>query len=323
MHAFDYPGAEAFRGRRVLVYGNGVSGLETASDLAPHDQVASAYRKPRYVIQKVVDGVSSDWRWYTQVGALERRPLPPDAWARRLRERIVRMAGNPADFGAPEPTRTSSWPATRCARTTWRRCATVPSCAAPPSRGRGTAGDVHRRVGGAGRRRRLRDGLRPRPPVSLLAGPRPARAGAERSTSAPSTRSCRASASSGSSSPQGPTWPLLELQARWVVAVWSGDVALPEGGGGAHPLPPLDAHNALALTLSEELGVAPDPTDWPELSEPLLFGPMLPPRYRLAGPGAQPEARARFEAQLAASPRAPVDPADVEELGRLTPVTGL
>ena len=80
------------------------------------------------------------------------------------------------------------------------------------------------------------------------------------------------------------TWPLLELQARWVVAVWSGEVALPEAAR-ATPLPPLDAHNALALTLSEELGVAPDPADWPELSEPLLFGPMLPPRYRLVRAG--------------------------------------
>ena len=85
----------------------------------------------------------------------------------------------------------------------------------------------------------------------------------------------------------------------------------------ARPRPPLDAHNALALTLSEELGVAPEPTDWPELSEPLLFGPMLPPRYRLAGPGATPDARALFTRQLAASPRAPVDPADV---GRPAPL---
>ncbi len=27
------------------------------------------------MIQKVVDGVSSDWQWYTQFGALERRLL--------------------------------------------------------------------------------------------------------------------------------------------------------------------------------------------------------------------------------------------------------
>jgi len=32
-----------------------------------------AFRKPRYVIQKVVDGVSSDWHWYTLFGALQRR----------------------------------------------------------------------------------------------------------------------------------------------------------------------------------------------------------------------------------------------------------
>ena len=34
LHAFDYPGAEALAGRRTLVYGNGISGLEIASDLA-------------------------------------------------------------------------------------------------------------------------------------------------------------------------------------------------------------------------------------------------------------------------------------------------
>ena len=55
------------------------------------------------MIQKVVDGVSSDWQWYTQFGALERRLLPPDEWSRRQRERILRVAGDPADFGAPEP----------------------------------------------------------------------------------------------------------------------------------------------------------------------------------------------------------------------------
>jgi cation diffusion facilitator CzcD-associated flavoprotein CzcO len=36
IHAFDYPGAAPFRDRVTLVYGNGISGLEIASDLAPH-----------------------------------------------------------------------------------------------------------------------------------------------------------------------------------------------------------------------------------------------------------------------------------------------
>ena len=73
---------------------------------------------------------------------------------------------------------------------------------------------------------------------------------------------------------------------------------------------------AVALTLSEELGVAPEPIEWDELCEPLLFGPMLPPRYRLSGPGATPDARHRCAQQLAASPRAPVDPADMDALQR-------
>src|SRR4051812_33148835 len=103
LHAFDYPGAEPLRDRAVLVYGNGISGLEIASDLAPHARVTSAFRKPRYVIQKVVDGVSSDWQWYTQYGALERRELAAEDWAGRQRERILRVAGDPSDFGAPEP----------------------------------------------------------------------------------------------------------------------------------------------------------------------------------------------------------------------------
>ena len=85
----------------------------------------------------------------------------------------------------------------------------------------------------------------------------------------------------------------------------------------AQPRPPLDAHNALALTLSEELGVAPEPVDWQDLCEPLLFGPMLPPRYRLSGPGALPNARLAFAQQLAASPRAPVESSDVDALHEL------
>jgi hypothetical protein len=42
-------------------------------------------------------------------------------------------------------------------------------------------------------------------------------------------------------------------------------------------------------------------------------------RYRLSGPGAQPQAAARFAEQLAASPRAPVDPADLAALRAFRP----
>ena len=49
---------------------------------------------------------------------------------------------------------------------------------------------------------------------------------------------------------QGPYLPLLELQARWIVATWAGDVSPPDQArmraAIAEPRPPLDPHNALA-----------------------------------------------------------------------------
>jgi dimethylaniline monooxygenase (N-oxide forming) len=45
-----------------------------------------------------------------------------------------------------------------------------------------------------------------------------------------------------------------------------------------------------------------------------MFGPLLPPRYRLSGPGSMSGAAGAFAEQLEASPCAPVDPADLEAL---------
>ena len=44
---------------------------------------------------------------------------------------------------------------------------------------------------------------------------------------------------------------------------------------------------------------------------------MLPPRYRLDGPGSRADAAALFRAQLASSPRAPVEPDDIAALADL------
>ena len=119
---------------------------------------------------------------------------------------------------------------------------------------------------------------------------------------------------------QGPYFPLLELQARWIVGLWTGDVHPPQPETMrltmAEPRPQIDVHHTLAATLAEQIGVAPDLGARLDLAEPLLFGPMLPPRYRLDGPGARPETAERFTEQLAASPRAPVDRGDVEALRR-------
>jgi cation diffusion facilitator CzcD-associated flavoprotein CzcO len=318
IHAFDYPGVGPYRDRRTLVYGNGISGLEIASDLATVAPVVSAFRKPRYVIQKVVDGVSSDWQWYTAFGALERRLLSREALSRTLRDRVLRVAGNPVTFGAPEPhddilIAGLSLCQDYLAQVADGRIVCRPAIAAIDGRlvtfadGSIEAVDAIVCATGydldipyldddvwavLGRDLRLyQRTLHPDLPGFGVIG---------------------------QFLLQGPYLPLLELQARWIVAVWAGDVAPPDEAHMraiiAQPRPPLDAHNALATTLAEELGVAPDLVSRPELTEALLFGPLLPPRYRLDGPGALPDAAERFRAQLAASPRAAVAPADVEAL---------
>lgn len=318
IHAFDYPGADRFRDRRTLVYGNGISGLEIASDLASATRVASAFRKSRYVIQKVVEGVSSDWQWYTLFGALERRYLSPGGWSRRQRERIVRVAGNPADFGAPEPDpdlRTAGISLCQDFLTQIRDGSIVCRPAITSVAGNavtfadGSTDTFEAIVCATGYEL---DIPYLGPDVWSLLGTGP---GLYQRTFHPDLQGLGVI---GQFLAQGPYFPLLELQARWIIAVWAGDVRLPSNSVMrariAEGQTPLDAHNALALTLAEELDVAPNVDAWPELAEALVFGPLLPPRYRLSGPGAMSGASALFEQQLAASPRPPVEPADLEAL---------
>jgi dimethylaniline monooxygenase (N-oxide forming) len=318
IHAFDYPGAAPFEGRRTLVYGNGISGLEIASDLASVTAVVSAFRKPRYVIQKVVDGVPSDWQWYTAFGALERRSLPRAELSRMLRERVVRVAGNPAAYGAPEPDRDILVAGLSLCQDYLAQVGDGSIVCRPAI----TAID-DRTVTFADGSRETVDAIVCAtgyeldipyldPVVWAVLGRDLA---LYRRTFHPDLPGFGAI---GQFLAQGPFWPLLELQARWLVAVWAGDAAPPDEtvmrASIAEPAPPIEVHNALATTLAEELGAAPDLLARPALAEALLFGPMLPPRYRLDGPGAQPEAVERFVTQLTGSPRAPVDPADVAAL---------
>jgi dimethylaniline monooxygenase (N-oxide forming) len=312
LHAFDYPGADAFRERRVLVYGNGVSGHEIASDIAMSTPVVSAYRKPRYVLQKVVDGVPSDWRWYTHSGALQRRATPPAVWGPRLRERVVRISGHPSDYGAPAPDEdilvaghSLCQDYLEQVRDGAIRCR--PGIAAVDGRSvtfsDGSVETVDVIIAATGY-----DVAIPflTPAIRSLLGPQPA---LHHRTLHPELPGL---AFVGQFAVQGPYLPLLELQARWIVGVWSGELPGPSlaemRASVSATAPVMDAHHVLALTLSEQAGVAPDLEARPELRSALLFGPMLPPRYRLDGPGADPSAEASFRAQLASSPQAPVEP---------------
>jgi dimethylaniline monooxygenase (N-oxide forming) len=321
MHAFDYGGAENFRGRRVLVYGNGISGHEIASDLASYTQVISAYRKPRYVLQKVVHGVPSDWQWYTQIGALRRASMAPQDYDRMLRARVVRVAGNPADFGAPEPDES---------------ILVAGHSLCQDYLGQVRAGEILCRPGIAsvdGRRVTFVDGTREyidaiisatgyRLDMPYLSEQVWSRVGPQlrlhNRTLHPDLPGLGVI---GQFALQGPYLPLLELQARWITGTWSGEMPAPDESAMrasvASAAPAFDSHNMLALTLAAAAGVTPDLRARPELAEPLLFGPLLPPRYRLDGPGAMPDAAVLLVEQLAANPGAPIEPDDLAALPEL------
>jgi dimethylaniline monooxygenase (N-oxide forming) len=318
LHTFDYPGRESFRERRVLVYGNGISALEVASDLATVTDVVSAFRKPRYVIRKVVDGVPSDWQWYTAFGVLERRLLERGELSRRIRERVLKVAGDPASFGAPAPDPDFF-------------VAGISLCQdylAQVQDGSIVCRPAITEVGD--RTVRFVDGSSESvdvvvlatgydldlpflsPEVWALTGPS---FGLYLRTLHPDLPGFGAV---GIYPIQGPMLPVIELQARWLVALWAGEVDEPDAAMVRRaletPPAPLEVHNAFAIALAEELEVVPELLTRPDLTEPLLFGPLLPPRYRFDGPGARPDAVDQFRTQLAASPRAAVDPADVERL---------
>ena len=319
LSAHDYPGADYFRERRTLVYGNGVSGHEIASDLATGTSVISAYRKPRYVLQKVVAGVPSDWQWYTHIAALRRAVMPTDEYGRMLRERVVRLAGNPADFGAPAPDDNIM-------------VAGHSLCQDYLAQVR--AGDIVCRPAIAtvdGQSVLFADGTRETVDAVICAtGYQLAIPYLSRQIWSILGNDLRlyhrtlhpdlpGLAIMGQFALQGPYLPLLELQARWIIGTWSGTIPAPNESAMrasiAAPAPTVDSHNMLAVVLAHAAGVAPDLRARPELAEALLFGPMLPPRYRLDGPGALPDAAAQFSAQLAASPRAPIESEDLAALG--------
>jgi cation diffusion facilitator CzcD-associated flavoprotein CzcO len=322
LHSFDYPGSEPFAGRRVLVLGNGISGLEIATDLSGTAEVLSACRKPRYVIEKNVGGVSSDWQWYTMAGALERRMLPKDEWGRRMRNRVVRIAGHPADFGAPAPDPDFLVAGISLCQDYLRRVAAGRIAC------RGAIASV------AGREVTFADGRVEAvdaivcatgfaldlpyldPAVAAAIGPGPELWLQTHHPDLPRLGFV------GQYLQQGPYLPVLELQARWIAAVWAGDATLPppeliRAKMATAPRPPLESHNALALELSEASGVAPQVRRRLDIAEPLLFGPMLPSRYRLDGPGARAEAEGWFAEQLASAPRPPVRREDLAELREL------
>ncbi len=106
----------------------------------------------------------------------------------------------------------------------------------------------------------------------------------------------------------GPVFPVMEMQARWTAAVFTGQVDLPPPAIrkqaiethfaacrqiGKNPMQVL--YGPYMDDIAKQFGVRPKLLGHPRLFKKLLFGPMLPAQFRLDGPGKSEKARQIIE----------------------------
>jgi dimethylaniline monooxygenase (N-oxide forming) len=304
VHSFRYRGRDAFRGKRVIVLGNSVSGTEIASDLAIDDsiRVTASLRKPRYVIPRVSRGVPSDWRFFTRFSAYLPMALPPETVADGLKRLVLDVSGHPSQYGAPAPhNNIMVAQITLCQH--WLAYVAEGRIRCRPA----IFGVRGRTVVFADGREEEADAIVTATgyDLSLPFLPEDIR----RILNADSTGldlyvhtfhpDLPGLAFIGQYILVGPYAPCVELQARWIAMVWSGVRELPprdrmERGieawrdmrkmGSDLLLPPL------AVALSQKAGVAPDLAARPEITRHLLFGPLAPAQFRLDGHGRRADA---------------------------------
>ncbi|UGS36856.1 flavin-containing monooxygenase [Capillimicrobium parvum] len=316
LHAADYRTRDEFRGQRVLVYGNSISGLEIASDLAMDSsiEVTSASRRARFILQKVVRGVPADWQWFTRFAALLGRALPPDALAAGLRDQLLAVAGDPADVGGlePDPDVLASG-ISQCQH--YLAMVAEGRIAVRPAISELRPGVAEFADGATGAFDAIVCATGYDLDLSYLAPEIRTILGADDTFLDLYARTLHPDlpglAFVGQYVAHGPYFPLLELQARLLAGLWDGVVAGPgeaqmradvEAYRQARPMLAAEPHHVLAGLFAGELGVVPSLTRRPQLTAALLFGPLAPAGYRLDGPGAQAGAEELLARALADAP---------------------
>ena len=307
IHSSQYPGADAYRRKSVLVAGCSISALEIAGELAASGaaRVSVAMRRQRYVLQKLLAGVPTDHVAFTRFAALAGKTLPPEALAAGMKNMVVSNCGSPEQFGAPKPddnifvaglTQSQNYLALvaegRIHPRPWIE--RVDGGTIRFADGASEAFDAI--ILGTGFKLSL-PFLSEAIAASLELDD--AHIGLHDHTLHPDLDGL---AFIGLYPLIGPYLPVLELQARWLAYLWAGVRPMPSVDamkqgvamtqarrGGPQEIP----MHVLADLFAGNAGVKPDPAAWPALERALWFGPLSPASFRLTGPDAEVDAPGR------------------------------
>lgn len=307
-HTFDYQSNEPFKGKRVLIIGNSISGLEVASEMAnePTISVISSCRKSRYIFTKTLAGIPTDCIVLTRFATLLNRVLPPEVAAEGLKDLLLTHCGNPVQYGGIKP-------AENILEAGFSQCqwylAQVAEGKILPKRGvvevteesvifeDGSQEQIDAIVFATGYQINL-------PFLSndilQIINADDTHIDLYRQTFHPDLPHL---AFIGLYAQIGSYFPTLELQARWIAMTWSGIKPLPsqeQMRAGIREFQEWkqthfeETLHEMAVMLSNEAGVAPDLLKHPEIAKALLFGPLAPSQFRLDGHGRREDAAQEF-----------------------------
>lgn len=304
LHSSAYEGAKSCAGRRVLVAGGAISALDIAADIARGGAAAVTVssRRQRYVLRKLYKGIPTDHFNYCLSEALAAERLDPDEVASETKAFILESAGSPDRYGTPKPADDVRQAAVTKSEHFLDEVASGRIALKPwieSIRGQqatfadGSTDQFDRII--------LATGFTPDLPFLDQEICDTLHLNGElmdlyRYTFHPDLPGL---AFHGLYDLAGPNFPPIELQARWIAQCFANPESMPvdsvmregiEVYRQSRHLPQKKPMHIVTVMFARELGVLPDPGNWPNIARYILFGPLCPSLFRLEGPGARQEA---------------------------------
>jgi dimethylaniline monooxygenase (N-oxide forming) len=307
LHSFNYPDAEAFKKKKVLVLGNRISGLEIACDLAEGgaEQVISACRTPRYIYKRIIAGLPAECILFTRYEHHILKTLSLEKSAERFKNFIVHHFGNPVDYGGLKPSEDLLQSgASMCEDyLEWIQKGVIVAKGDIKEFSEngvvfvnGEESTIDAVIFATGFNLNLSFLSEEIRSLIALGVTDPE---LYKFTFPPNLPNL---AFTGMFSQTGPYFPVIELQARWVAACFIGKILLPneqemisniENLSSRYRKQYIKYHEMISL-FSREAGVVPEFVKYPDLLDSFLFGPLVPEQFRMDGNGKKSDAKARY-----------------------------